>query len=375
VTSVKRKVLVIDDSVVTLEWVRQVLSEAGFQVIALDRAIGTGAAIIRERPELVMVDVSMPTLDGGEVVALAKKSARPGTRIVLHSSLEQAELAQRAHKSGADGYIEKTNDKQEFIRQVLRQLEPVPPKQPMATLSAGASRRVLLINRLAAVRRFLALVLTEVPGIVIEETADSTAAALQATRAPYHLWIIDHDDMRQDCVGMVRQLRASCRPEHVPPMVITSRGMDAKLVEQLKIVGATYLLPKPVEAFTLLDAVRAALSIDVETTPEARKFPRLSVPVIVRFTDEPTLEVQTSDISARGAFIFTDRLRPPNAVMKIAVLLPHLPVPLTATCRVVHVRAQVLGKALPGFGVTFEPSSPDELRRLDDAFKLPEGES
>jgi len=110
---------VIDDSEVALEWARTQLERVGYEVVLRDEPLGSGLLVIRERPDLVLIDVSMPSLSGDELVKLLKGHTRlHSAALVLYSGKPAAELAQLAEESGADGYLPKTSDPGSFLRQV-----------------------------------------------------------------------------------------------------------------------------------------------------------------------------------------------------------------------------------------------------------------
>lgn len=131
----KPKILVVDDSAFVLGFIRDHLVQAGYEVVTRDQSIGAGVAILREQPDLVLLDVVMPALGGQDVVALARKN--PGlsnTRIVLFSDRDDDELEQLVKACGADGWVRKSRKPDEIIAQVARYLgaaqvtkSPTPP--------------------------------------------------------------------------------------------------------------------------------------------------------------------------------------------------------------------------------------------------------
>jgi CheY-like chemotaxis protein len=83
--------------------------------------------ILHEKPDLVLVDVNMPDMDGETMVRLlgaTKIDSR--TVVLLFSGLPEATLKQKALSSGAHGYVRKTSRPEEFVRQVKQWLEPSP---------------------------------------------------------------------------------------------------------------------------------------------------------------------------------------------------------------------------------------------------------
>jgi len=113
------RVLVVDDDQTSLTFVRLVLGRCGHEVLTRDSAIGTTAVILKERPDVVLLDVHMPALKGGDLVQQIRKStARRDARVVvlLFSALDEAALASERAQSGADGALVKTADPNKFVR-------------------------------------------------------------------------------------------------------------------------------------------------------------------------------------------------------------------------------------------------------------------
>jgi DNA-binding response OmpR family regulator len=110
------KVLVVDDDRITLEVVRERLETAGFEVSTRDGALGTSAAILSERPDVVLLDVDMPGLSGDAIAKLLTARSH-GASIVLHSASDLEDLRKMAAKCGAAGVIEKTDNEASFLTQ------------------------------------------------------------------------------------------------------------------------------------------------------------------------------------------------------------------------------------------------------------------
>src|SRR5688572_5657070 len=103
-------VMVIDDSPVVLDWVRDALAKSGHRLITRSSGIGSSADIIRERPDVVLIDVNMPGLPGNVLSQLCKSSASYDVTLLLYSSLPVPELEALAKSCGADGFVQKSNN-------------------------------------------------------------------------------------------------------------------------------------------------------------------------------------------------------------------------------------------------------------------------
>ncbi|HWA73840.1 MAG TPA: response regulator [Polyangiaceae bacterium] len=130
-------VMVIDDSEIVLSVTRNVLEGAGFRVLTHSRPSGCVALILQERPQLVLIDVNMPLI-GGDTIAKLFGKARPNndTIVLLYSSLSAAALDAKVKGCGAHGYIQKTEDGYDFLRQLNVWLKQA------AGLSSGRMRAV-----------------------------------------------------------------------------------------------------------------------------------------------------------------------------------------------------------------------------------------
>jgi DNA-binding response OmpR family regulator len=115
-----RKILVVDDSQVCCDFVRMVLEDASYTVLTLTSHFGFVKMLRDERPDLVLIDVTMPILSGPKLVELARSKRRHECPILLYSDRDEKELAQLAAACGADGFIRKTNVAADLLRAVAR---------------------------------------------------------------------------------------------------------------------------------------------------------------------------------------------------------------------------------------------------------------
>jgi two-component system, OmpR family, response regulator len=114
-----KTVLVVDDSDVVLEVVKKNLERAGYRVITRNKPSGSVAAILRDKPDVVLLDVNMPTLAGDTIAnILSRVGQSQETLVLLHSSLPIDHLRSKALAAGAHGYIQKTESPTELVRRI-----------------------------------------------------------------------------------------------------------------------------------------------------------------------------------------------------------------------------------------------------------------
>ena len=99
--------LIVDDHPGFRALARRLLEAGGFQVVGA-AADGLGAvAVARElRPDVVLLDIQLPDIDGFEVASrLADRGT--GTVVVLTSTRDRADYGERVERCGARGFIPK----------------------------------------------------------------------------------------------------------------------------------------------------------------------------------------------------------------------------------------------------------------------------
>lgn len=104
-------ILVVDDEQIQLNFIRDVLEDAGYAVVTTTDSDCVGL-IEQARPELILIDVRMPVLDGDMIVAIFREHPEilGGALVLLYSGLSEEQLATMVKNCGAAGFIQKSGD-------------------------------------------------------------------------------------------------------------------------------------------------------------------------------------------------------------------------------------------------------------------------
>ena len=111
----KPLILVIDDSQICLELVSDALEDAGFAVETSAKPLGSSRLIVELRPDVVVIDIGMPALDGATLVQIIQRNHVHNCPVLLHTDRARAELTATIRASGADGGAIKSPDSAELI--------------------------------------------------------------------------------------------------------------------------------------------------------------------------------------------------------------------------------------------------------------------
>ncbi len=119
----RARIFVLDDSQTFLTYVQLLLQGEGYVVHTFDSPLGITREVIRHQPDMVIVDVNMPSITGDKVCQLVRAASYgKGVVILLHSSLPESDLHDLARRCGADGYVPKSRDSKVLIEAVERHL-------------------------------------------------------------------------------------------------------------------------------------------------------------------------------------------------------------------------------------------------------------
>jgi len=118
-------ILVVDDEAAVRELLKLHLAGAGYDVKVADDAIVAGRSVMQAPPDLMVVDVAMPYLDGVDfVTALKADTTMPQVTVVFISG--NAEVLERARRLGAP-CLKKPFSADELLEVVRRELMLRPP--------------------------------------------------------------------------------------------------------------------------------------------------------------------------------------------------------------------------------------------------------
>lgn len=100
------RILIVDDDPTMRDLSRMHLANAGYDVEVAQDALVAGRIVLRSPPDLIIVDVNMPHMDGFEFVsALRADQALPRIPVIFLTSEEEGEY--RGKGLGAVGYVTK----------------------------------------------------------------------------------------------------------------------------------------------------------------------------------------------------------------------------------------------------------------------------
>jgi len=119
----QRPILVVDDDPAILATVSEALDMEGFPVITASNGAEALAAVDRDQPSLVLLDMRMPVLDGWGFMRAIRERGLNLTVVVMTAA---ADARRWGREIGAQGVLAKPFELDELVKAVQRLRPPIP---------------------------------------------------------------------------------------------------------------------------------------------------------------------------------------------------------------------------------------------------------
>lgn len=214
-------VLLVEDDEALRRVLDGALSAAGYRVTTAADGIAASRALQSTRPDIVLLDVGLPFVDGWRILASRPTDVAPGV-IVISARGEKADKI-RALDLGADDYLAKPFDADELlarVRAVLRRMRPAPEPHQVVSHSGV---RVDLAGRAVTVHGY-EVRLSPTEWLLLAELARNAGAVLDHRTLLQRVWGPTYADERNYLRTFVQRLRVKLEADPAHPEVIVTVG-------------------------------------------------------------------------------------------------------------------------------------------------------
>ncbi len=118
-----KRILVVEDQPDNRQIIRDMLSTTDYEVAEAENGEEALAAVAKQRPDLILMDIQLPTLDGYE--ATRRLKADPAFRsipIIAVTSYALSGEAEKAREAGCDDYVPKPYSPRELLAKIRQYL-------------------------------------------------------------------------------------------------------------------------------------------------------------------------------------------------------------------------------------------------------------
>lgn len=114
------KILVVDDSMITRAMLRECIEKSGNELIGEANDGEEGISKYKElKPDLILLDITMPKMDGIECLEILKKYDKD-VKVIICSSIGQDSVIEKAMELGALDYIVKPFEDENVIKKLKK---------------------------------------------------------------------------------------------------------------------------------------------------------------------------------------------------------------------------------------------------------------
>jgi two-component system OmpR family response regulator len=222
-----QRILVADDDEAICDTIEDALHLAGYLTMrakdgqmALDR-------VRNDRPDLVILDVNMPKMDGFEVLR-KMRSLSITTPAILLTARHEREDAVTGLKLGADDYVKKPFGLEELLLRVAAVLRRVSGESDAALICGPIS---LSVARHEVMCAGTIADLSPTEFRLLEYLMENKNRVLTKQQLLDAVWGIDFDSSTTVVETFISYLRKKMAPD-IDDMLITVRGIGFKLVDK-----------------------------------------------------------------------------------------------------------------------------------------------
>ncbi len=231
--SEKGKLLIVEDDVDLLKALELYFTRAGYDTIVAQNGLEGLQTLYREKPDIVILDIAMPKLDGWEVCRRIREMS--DVPIVILTARVQEEERVKGLRLGADDYVVKPFSLKELearLEAVLRRVHAGrPPRQ--GVLFAN-SELVVDADRLTVTRSGEHVKLTPTEMRLLFFLAENRGRVLTHRDILERIWGSDYADNVDYAKLFVYRLRRKIESDPArPSYILSERGIGYRFVDPL----------------------------------------------------------------------------------------------------------------------------------------------
>jgi two-component system cell cycle response regulator len=254
-------VLVIEDNAKNMKLVRLLLQMENFRVLEAVNAEKGIALARQDRPDLILMDIQLPGMDGLQATGLIKADPQLGAIpvVALTSSAMEGDKA-CALEAGCDGYITKPIDTESFIDIIRTYIRPPSGDDaPRQKARHDNAVRILIVDDDPKNVKLMCGMLNR-EDYELWTAADGPSALERVQESPLDLILLDVMMPGMDGYEVTRRLKAGVETKAIPIILITAldgpedraRGLEA---------GAEEFLTKPVNPVEIEARIQSMLKL------------------------------------------------------------------------------------------------------------------
>jgi DNA-binding response OmpR family regulator len=225
----KMRILIVDDDRPSLKMTAFLLREEGYNVFTADNGREALSMIDEKAPDLLILDVMMPGMDGWEVTRRLRRTTN--LPIIILSAKGETSDRVFGLELGADDYLAKPFEPSELVarvRAVLRRAEAFTFGEPQGQLTVEGFR-LDPVNNTVSLPTGKVVELTPIEFRLLHCLLRNYGQVLTHEQLVSTVWGYDYDGYSNQVAVYIRRLRSKLEPNPDDPhFIVTARGLGYK---------------------------------------------------------------------------------------------------------------------------------------------------
>ena len=247
--------------------------QEGYEILVAGDGLAGFELAKKEKPDLVLLDLVLPRLDGFKVLAKIRKE--PGinkTKVFILSNLGQSDEVDRGLAGGADGYFIKANltptQLAEKVNAIFnnqaaagKKSSKIKPSDQAAVETAlpENSAKILLIEDEEAIVNMYKLRFQK-SGFIIEAARNGAWGLKLAKQKKFDVIILDMVMPAMNGFEALKSLKADASTKDVPVIILSNSAQDKDIAKAKELGAAACLLKSAITPARLVEEVKKIIN-------------------------------------------------------------------------------------------------------------------
>jgi len=261
----RNKILTVDDSKTVRIIVRKTFKSYDCEILEAGNGVEGLALAAKSMPDLILLDVTMPVMDGVEM--LTKLKADPqlkGIPVMMLTAEGGRDHVLKIAKIGVRDYIVKPFEEDVLIEKAGRIIDLKPLADgPAKARSLTDPATLLVVEDKPAIIQQIQEGLKHTPWKVVGATTQGEAIDF-CSKTPPDVAIVSLSLPEESAFALFRLLRTNVKTKYTPVFGLVVKTETGTL-QQAQTVGFTTVITKPIDMFDLEARIAKAMNLDTST--------------------------------------------------------------------------------------------------------------
>lgn len=237
------KILIVDDELEICKLVEEIFKRKGYAVIVATNGHDALTIFEKENPQIVLVDIVMPNMNGIEVLKKIKKRNKE-TKVLMLTFIDDPLKKQEAHSLGANGYITKPFS--------TENLEDIVSRQVQELLKA----KILIVEDQEEILTSLSDIITRSFKCEVFKAIDGKEAIKQLKEIDFDLVILD---IKMPGINGLDVMKTVKKIKKLPDILVVTAWDSGIVSDDFYKEGIVDCLHKPVNPKILIKKAESIL--------------------------------------------------------------------------------------------------------------------